>query len=300
MSDLSAAQFAERHRPALAAFFDAIYPDGHRYRAHMFGALDGGFANFDCTIVVTDGDAVAGLLLATPRPIFHPDGRFVFFLTAPGIDTGHAAGLLDLAAAAAAERGVRRLYATFVTDQEDEVAFYRAIGFRPRLSIARFAGPTDPPLPALPPGIGIERYTGDPDHDAALAALFNDTLRGQEVWVDVDVAGLHVVIATPGSILLVARRLDSGEPVAFCEASATWASIISIGVRPDMRSTGLSDHVLVSALHALAATGAAQAGSLVRHDNPASMALHRRCGLLRQEADQLLMERPPVPAQVTA
>lgn len=126
-----------------------------------------------------------------------------------------------------------------------------------------------------------------------------------EPWNRTDLA---LILAAPGSLgLAVERRAGGLAGFLLLRRTAGEAEILTIGVAPEDRRSGLASRLIESGLTALLAEGITQVFLEVGADNPAAEALYRRFGFravgrrpryYRRGADALVL-RLDLPATTT-
>ena len=126
------------------------------------------------------------------------------------------------------------------------------------IAITQLAPPIQAPYPAL------------------LAALYAACFA--EAWTPDAIATL---VAMPGAFVGVAER--DGQPVGFhiSRTAADEAEIISIGVGPAARRSGVGAALLADSMNRARAAGAAALFVDVAADNAGALALYRRAGFVQ-------------------
>ena len=126
-----------------------------------------------------------------------------------------------------------------------------------------------PPIPCPPSGAQTDIRPAGPFDLALLAALHGACF--SERW---DQASLASLLATPGALALLAATAQEPSGFIILRAIAGEAEIISIGVRPEMRRSGIGRGLLAAAAAAAGDRGAERLFLEVAADNIPALGLY--------------------------
>jgi len=126
-----------------------------------------------------------------------------------------------------------------------------------------------PSFPCPPPGAQLDIRPAGPFDLALLAELHAACFT--EHW---DEAALASLLATPGALALLAAAAEEPSGFVILRAIAGEAEIISIGVRPEMRRSGIARRLLAAAAAAAGDRGAERLFLEVAVDNSSALGLY--------------------------